>query len=779
MSDETDGARELATILDSIEESIISTTVDGIVLTMNQSAERMFGYTAREMVGSSISVLTPLDRRDHERQVFDRVRRGERFEFYETQRLKKDTRVIDVELTLLPRRDVLGHVVGIVNIARDLMDRKRLDQAERDQFLLASLISSADDAIVSKNLDGIVTSWNRSAEKLFGYTAEEMIGKPIHILIPPDRPEEETQILERIRRGERIEHYETQRIRKDGRVMDIVITVSPLKDALGRIIGASKIARDITDRKRWEKAELAQSFLGALVASAEDAIVSKTLEGIVTSWNPAAERLFGYRAEEIVGKSIVILIPEGHPNEEPEILARIRRGERIEHYETKRVRKDGSLVDIALTVSPIKDLLGRIIGASKIARDITQQKQAEAREREALRQAQEASRMAEEANSAKDEFLATISHELRTPMTAILGWTRMLMSGEVGPENQRKALETIDRNARSQAQLIEDLLDISRIVSGKLRIEYKLVDMAAVVAASLEAVRLTAETKRIRIQTNVAPGSVPVLGDAERLQQVVWNLLSNSIKFTPAGGVVEIQLQRAESRAELQVIDNGIGIRSELLPHIFDRFTQGDSSITRSYGGLGMGLAIVKSLTELHGGTVTAKSEGEGLGAAFTVKLPISSLRYDPRRQTRPETSSLKTGLNQAHELVGLKILVVDDERDTCDLLRLLFNECGAIVQTTATAADALRVFDEWRPDILVSDIGMPGTDGYELIRAIRKDRGSRIPAVALTAMARIEDRIKALSRGYQLHVPKPVEPAELISIVSSLVGLVDHRPRE
>ena len=236
------------------------------------------------------------------------------------------------------------------------MDRKRLDQAERDQFLLASLISSADDAIVSKNLDGIVTSWNRSAEKLFGYTAEEMIGKPIHILIPPDRPEEEPQILARIRRGERIEHYETKRIRKDGRLIDIVITVSPMKDALGRIIGASKIARDITDRKRWEKAELAQSFLGALVASAEDAIVSKTLEGVVTSWNPAAERLFGYSAEEMIGKSILILIPEGHPNEEPEILARIRRGERIEHYETKRVRKDGSLVDIALTVSPIKDM---------------------------------------------------------------------------------------------------------------------------------------------------------------------------------------------------------------------------------------------------------------------------------------------------------------------------------------------------------------------------------------------------------------------------------------
>jgi CheY-like chemotaxis protein/nitrogen-specific signal transduction histidine kinase len=420
--------------------------------------------------------------------------------------------------------------------------------------------------------------------------------------------------------------------------------------------------------------------------------------------------------------------------------------------------------------------MGRILGASKIARNITEQKRAEAREREALRQAQDAKQVAEKASRAKDEFLATVSHELRTPMTAILGWSRMLMGGQISADAQQRAIEVIDRNARSQAQLIEDLLDISRIVAGRLRVEFKPVDMSAVIAAAVEAVRPTAEAKRIRIQTVLSAGAGPILGDSERLQQVVWNLLSNAIRFTPANGFVHIELQRVESQVELRVTDNGVGIKPEFLPHLFERFTQSDSSITRSTGGLGMGLAIVKSLVELHGGVVSASSPGEGRGAVFTVKLPISALRHDPRQSPVPKPS-LETVIETTQELVGMKILVVDDEADTAELLRFVFNECGAIVETAGSAAEALELFDAWQPDILVSDIGMPNIDGYELIRAIRLDRHSRIPAVALTAMARIDDRIKVLNAGYQMHVAKPVEPIELINIVSSLASLVTRRP--
>jgi PAS domain S-box-containing protein len=517
-------------------------------------------------------------------------------------------------------------------------------------------------------------------------------------------------------------------------------------------------------------------FLSAIISSAEDAIASKDLDGIVTSWNKAAEDLFGYTSEEMVGQPISLLIPFDHPDEEPQILARIRRGERIAHYETRRVRKDGRVIDVSLTVSPIRDGTGRIIGASKIARDITEQKRAAARERDALYQAQQARKQAEEASRTKDEFLATISHELRTPMTAIVGWSRLLLSGQLRPDLQQRALETIDRNARSQAQLIEDLLDVSRIVTGKLRVDLKPVDLGGVVLAAVEAIRPSAEAKRIRMQTLFETGLAPILGDAERLQQVVWNLLSNAVRFTNPMGTVQVELGRVDSRVELRVRDDGVGIKQEFLPHIFDRFTQADSSITRSQGGLGMGLAIVKSLVELHGGAVSAYSAGENQGALFTIKLPVSVV-WHGRSMPPGSKNPVETAAFDCPELVGVKILVVDDEKDTCDMLRFIFNSVGAVVETASSVEGALAVFDRWKPDIVVSDIGLPHVDGYELIRILRTQRRSAVPAVALTAMARIEDRIKALNSGYQMHVAKPIEPKELVSIVAGLAGLVDRNP--
>jgi len=638
------------------------------------------------------------------------------------------------------------------------------------QSVLATILESVDEAIISMTGGGRVIAWNKAAERILGYTAQEMIGQSASLIIPDSTANQEARILEQVRLGQKVEHFRTQLLQKGGQSVEVMAHYSPIRDDIGRITGVLKIVESADIRRKLEIAERDQLFLASIVSSAEDAIVSKDLNGIVTSWNRAAERLFGYTEQEIVGRPISLLIPADHPDEEPRILDRIRRGERIEHYETKRVRKDGRLIDVALTVSPIKDALGRIIGASKIARDITSQKLAVAREREALRETQEARKQAEEASRAKDEFLATISHELRTPMTAILGWTRMLLSGQMNPETQQKALETIDRNARSQAQLIEDLLDVSRIVSGKLRIEFKVVDIAAVVAAAVESTRPAAEAKRIRIQTVLSSGAGPLLGDFDRLQQVVWNLLSNAIRFTPADGLVRIYLQRVESQVELRVSDTGAGIPPEFLPHIFDRFTQADSSITRTHSGLGMGLAIVKSLVELHGGVLSASSVGRGHGSEFTVKLPVSSFRLDQSEEVRKPV--LPT-MNYGHELLGVKILVVDDESDTCEMLRFVFNQCGAIVETASSAEEALQLFDKFVPDMLVSDIGMPRVDGYDLIRLIRRERGSRIPAVALTAMARIDDRVKTLKAGYQMHIAKPVEPVELVSIVSGLVGLV------
>ncbi|HZN00673.1 MAG TPA: ATP-binding protein [Pyrinomonadaceae bacterium] len=514
--------------------------------------------------------------------------------------------------------------------------------------------------------------------------------------------------------------------------------------------------------------ELAPYWLTALIESADDAIISKTLEGIITSWNKGAERIFGYTGDEVIGQPVTILIPEGQEDEEPAILARLRAGERIEHYETIRVRKDGTRIAISLTVSPIKGPNGDIIGASKIARDITEQRQARKELDEAYRQAEESSRL-------KEEFLATISHELRTPLSAILGWARMLRLGQLSKENAAKALDTIERNARAQAQLIDDLLDVSRIVTGKLRMDVRPSDPNSFIDAAVEAVRPAAEAKGVRVQKVIDTGLISIPGDPVRLQQVIWNLLSNAIKFTPRGGRVQIRSERVNSHLEIVVSDTGQGISPDFLPHVFDRFRQADQKASRQHGGMGLGLAIVRHLVELHGGNVSATSEGEGQGATFTVRLPISPIyQVDPSgARVHPAARDLLPANDTTERLDGLRILIVDDEPDTRDLLRQGLEYCGANVRLAGSAAEAVDAIVAEIPDILISDIGMPGIDGYDLIRQIRElpaDAGGKVPAVALTAYTRVEDRLQALRAGYDMHVPKPVELAELVAVAASVV---------
>ncbi len=521
--------------------------------------------------------------------------------------------------------------------------------------------------------------------------------------------------------------------------------------------------------------ELAQYWLAALIESAEDAIISKTLDGIITSWNHGAERIFGYTAEEVIGKSVTILIPEGHVNEEPTILAQLRAGKRIEHYETVRVRKDGQLIDISLTVSPIKGPDGKIVGASKIARDITEQRQIRDKAEKAAAENERLYRQAEESSRLKEEFLATISHELRTPLSAILGWARMLRLGQLSPDNTAKALDTIERNARAQAQLVDDLLDVSRIITGKLRMDVRPSDPNSFIDAAVEAVRPAADAKGVRVQKVMDTGLLSIPGDPVRLQQVVWNLLSNAIKFTPRDGRVQVRSERVNSHLEIVVSDTGQGISQDFLPHVFDRFRQADQKTSRHHGGMGLGLAIVRHLVELHGGMVRAESEGEGKGATFTVMLPISPVYQVDTTGSRvhPGARDLLPPADSTDRLDGLRILVVDDEADTRDLLKQGLEYCGATVKVAESAAEAMDLMKMSVPDVLISDIGMPGTDGYDFIRQVRKlspHQGSRVAAIALTAYTRIEDRLQALRAGYDMHVPKPVELTELIAVAASVV---------
>lgn len=525
------------------------------------------------------------------------------------------------------------------------------------------------------------------------------------------------------------------------------------------------------EQRRW---------LDTTLKSIGDAVIVTDAEGRVTLMNAVAESITGWKIDEASGRPL------------PEVFNIVNEGTRalVENPVTKVLRvgtvvglanhtvliaKDGAETPIDDSGAPIKDEEGKVIGVVLVFRDIRERKRAEA-EREQLFEREQAARVeAEEANRLKDEFLATASHELRTPLTAIVGWTRMLRAGGLDAKTSAGALETIERNADAQTRLIEDLLDISRIISGKLLLDTRPVEMAPVIRDAVSAVRPAAQAKNIAVATSVDARAGLVLGDANRLQQVFWNLLSNAVKFTPKGGRVEVRLGRVESQIEFSVHDTGEGIEPEFLPYVFDRFRQADGSKTRRHGGLGLGLAIVRSVVEMHGGTVSALSEGRGRGATFSVRLPLLALQGGGISADARETTESALAMECPPKLDGVRVLLVDDDRDTLEMLDAVLSKCEAEVVTAASAAEALREIELRRPDVLVSDIGMPEADGYEFIkrvRALEAERGTdAIPALALTAYAKPEDRVQALTVGYQVHLSKPVEPAEFALVVANLVG--------
>jgi len=810
---------------------------------------------------------------------------------------------------------------------------ERIDTAA----LLAAIVQSTDDAIISVDLHGIITSWNPAAEKLYGYAAPDAIGQPNRLIIPPERVAEEDEISRRLFDGETVPPYETSRLRKDGTRVEVLITASAVRSAADRMVGISKISRDLSIGRGGF---VAARRLAAIVESSDDAIISKDINGIITSWNAAAERMFGCRADEAIGQSIRMIVPADRQDEEGMVLDRMKRGERIEHFETVRCRKDGSCFPISLSVSPLRNEHGHVIGASTIARDISERKHAEAVADREHRQTEFLARMAEtlaksldyaqtlkslaalavptiadwcavdmrqddgeiarlavmhvdpakielatkvrdryedaaspysvahvmrtgtaamiphitdemvvaaargdqqridlvrslgltsyicvplmvagralgaltfvtaesnrhytnddlrfaediasraalavenarsyeqvqQANRLKDEFLATLSHELRTPLNAILGYARMVRGGMMDGEKVTRALETIERNSIALTQMVDDLLDVSRIVSGKMRLNVQPVDLPLVLHDAVQTITPAADAKRIAIQTVIDPHVSPIAGDPDRLRQIVWNLLTNAVKFTPKEGRIQLRLERINSSVEITISDTGIGLGAEFLPHLFERFRQADSGMSRQHGGLGLGLAIVRNLVEMHGGRVSASSDGPGTGATFRVRLPvmivhqgtIDEKRVHPRQESRRPLDGLP-------DLAGTHVLAVDDEPDALRLLREILETAGAHVTTATSGAAALDKLSSAKPDVLVADLGMPSMDGFELIRRLRQaeDRSIRdIPAAALTAYARSEDRARTLQSGFEMHLAKPIDPVELASAVKAL----------
>jgi PAS domain S-box-containing protein len=515
-------------------------------------------------------------------------------------------------------------------------------------------------------------------------------------------------------------------------------------------------------RRLRDATEIARRHLASIVESSDDAIVSKDLNGIIQSWNEGASRIFGYSAAEAIGQHITLLLPEDRLQEETVIIERICRGERVDHFETVRRRKDGSLIDVSLTISPIRNQDGRVIGASKIARDITERKKTEAERDELLKREHEARAEAEQANRLKDEFLATLSHELRNPLNAVVGYAEILLRSKETRQHElvAKAAETIRRNALAQTRLVSDLLDLSRLQMGKLSLELQPVSLSTILADAIDTVRDEANAKALSLEVAIE-SDVVVEGDPIRLGQIAWNLLNNAVKFTPAKGTVGIELKRTSHAAVFVVSDNGQGIGNEFLPHVFEIFRQGDASSVRRQGGMGIGLALVKQLAELHRGEVKVDSQGIGHGATFTVTVPLFEIVGE---------FGVPDPMTSRQLLKGKAILIVDDSRDTIDMLTKLLTLEGARVASAGSGAEALQMVRTGSFDLIISDIAMPEMDGYQLLRNIREGaNGVNLRALALTGYGRDHDIKRAQAEGFADHLTKPIDINRFLSTVQRL----------
>jgi PAS domain S-box-containing protein len=706
-------------------------------------------------------------------------------------------------------------VFSPAGVQRQLESRNVSDASLPVQSLLTAIVRSSDDAIISKDLTGVVTSWNPAAERMFGYTAAEMIGRSIRTIIPVNRQHEEDQVLSRIVAGQSVEHFETVRQHKNGTLVDISLSISPILDAAGRVIGASKIARDISERMRIQEITERARRQGALLArlSAAFSATMDYRQRLTALARLSVPDIADWCAVDIVeanGQIERVIVNDVDPDRVA-VVTRIR--ERYEDPEAATSPEQVIRTGTPAIVSTITDDLiahpadgeterrelvrgfglvsylclpltvhGRTLGALTFAvaesgrhydeEDIRFAQDLASRATLALDNARSYEQL-QVANQMKDEFLATLSHELRTPLNAIVGYARMLRAGTLKQEKKDGALETIERNATSLTQIVEDILDVSRIAAGKIRLNVQTIDLSLVVRNAIATVTPAAEAKGLRLQSIVDPDVGPVSGDPDRLLQVLWNLLSNAVKFTPRGGRVQVRLQRVNSHVEIGVSDTGMGIREDFLPHLFERFRQADSTTTRAHGGLGLGLAIARQIVELHGGTIHASSGGPGKGTTFRVDLPVMIAHpvvADAERRVHPRTETRVTQLEYP-SLADLRVLAVDDDADALALIREILETAGAQVLTATSGASALAALEAQSPDVLISDLGMPVMDGFALIEHVRgmESDQKHIPAAALTAYARSEDRARAMRAGFELHLSKPIDPSELVAAVASL----------
>jgi PAS domain S-box-containing protein len=793
VADASAASSYLAAIVESSDDAIIAKNLDGIVQSCNAGAERIFGYTPSELIGRSIRILIPPDRQSEEDEILDRIRRGERVDHFETVRVTRDGRLVDISLTASPVRDASGAIIGVSKVARDITERKRAASAlAAQQEWFRVTLASIGDGIIASDAEGRVTFMNGVAETLTGWTNDSAKGQPLadvfHIVNETTRDGVDNPAGLVMRSGHIVGlANHTVLISRDGTERPIADSAAPIRDEAGHILGVVLVFRDFTEQRRAEEAIAEQrEWFETTLESIGDAVIATDVRGRVVFMNPVAEHLTGWPMDAARGRpctDIFNIVNEGTRRTVENPVTRVLREGVVVGLanHTLLIAADSTERPIDDSGAPIRDREGRIVGVVLVFRDVSDRRRADLEreratsERERLLAAERAARAeAERANRLKDDFVAMVSHELRTPLNAILGWTELMLKKREDRALTARGLEIVARNTRLQSQLISDLLDISRIVSGKLRLDIQAVHLSSLAEAAIETVEHAAVTKGIAIERQLDTSIGPIAGDPARLQQIVWNLLSNALKFTPQGGHIRVAVRRADALADIVVEDNGAGIRSDFLPHVFDRFQQADASRARRVGGLGLGLSIVKNLVQLHGGTVHAESEGEGRGATFTVTLPLV-VPPDLREEALASAESMGP-TTEGVSFDGIRVLVVEDEADSAHFVKQLLESHGAAVVIAASADEALQAFSATRPDILISDIGLPGTDGYQMLELVRRKEaadGGSIPAIALTAFARSEDRRRALLAGYQAHLPKPTEPAELIATVASFTELV------
>jgi PAS domain S-box-containing protein len=647
----------------------------------------------------------------------------------------------------------LLQTVALQNAKNNLHARQQAEEALRRQSEWARLtLASIGDAVISTDPQGRVTFMNPVAEQLTGWPQAEVMGRPLpevfHIVNERTRRPVENPALRALREGTIVGlANHTLLVARDGTERPIDDSAAPMRDESGALIGVVLVFRDVTERK-W--AEQSRKLLAAIVEASEDAIVSKTLDGVIRSWNSAAERLFGYTAQEAVGQPINIIIPPDRQDEERAIVQQLRRGERIEHFETVRVASDGRLIEISLTVSPLLDEDGQVVGASKVARDITERKRAEAALREAERH--------------KDEFLALLAHELRNPLAPLRDGLHVLRLANGDAETVDQVRAMMERQLAHMVRLIDDLLDVARIGQNKIELRRARVPLATIIDAALETARPAIEAQRHQLSVSIPAEPLFLDADLTRLAQVFSNLLTNSAKYTPANGHIWLTARGSGKDAVVSVRDDGIGIPAEALSRVFELFSQVDRSIERATGGLGIGLALVKGLVEMHGGTVTAESEGPGKGSTFTVRLPALITIPEPASATSPREVGAAGG--------GRRILVVDDNRDAAFTLAKMLSLLGHDVGTARDGIHAIEQAEKLRPEVILMDVGMPALNGYEATRRIRQQPwGRSMIIIALTGWGQEDDRMQARDAGCDGHLVKPVSLPDLQKMLTELMS--------